>query len=603
MHPSTKVLFAYGAVGSAKVVRQTKKMVMVHLLFGGKILSWNAQFEYAICKYVWKLGVAPHQFIDVMAIGRMCTLPGSLSGAASALGCKHQKDLDGKRLIRKFCLGKPVDKTDPDWQAFKKYCRQDVRTERAVYHALPCKALTPTEQEVWEVDTAVNERGVRINVPMAKGAVKIIAAMKPKAASELGEISGGLITGPAQRERIKAFCKDNGYEMENLQKPTVAAALTDKALPKRIRRLFEVIAAYNVSSTAKYVRMLGASSGGRVRGVHRMYGADTGRWGGQIAQFQNIPRPKATLGPEVHETIADVDLNFLELYGHPLLVLRDCLRNTLIASEGCELIITDKSSIEARVLGWGAGCVGYQKAYREGLDLYKVTAGVIYKVPYTKVTDDQRFLGKQSVLGLGYSMGAPKFELYVTNTGRKLPKSLFVLAVKTFRKTYPEIPRFWYGVEEAAKKCLRSKAPASYREVKFEMVDHYLTMILPSGRRLWYPHAKLSMESTRYGDREQITFMTSFGNSWFKTSTYGGKLVENWVQAVSRDLLAIALVKIEKAGLKPVLHVHDEIVNDVLKAKMLFAVAFINKVFCTPPPWGKGLILGCDTKTSPYYKK
>ncbi len=292
------------------------------------------------------------------------------------------------------------------------------------------------------------------------------------------------------------------------------------------------------------------------------------------------------------------------LYGMVMPVLRDALRNTIQAPKGKVLHVVDKASIEARVLGWLAAEEAYQKAFRDGIDLYKITAAFIFSCTYDQVDDDQRWVGKQSVLGQGYGQWADGFKAFCKKNGRDLPRELCLQAVKGYRRLYPNIPKCWYDIERLAIRAIHRREAQRYRHnITLEMVGHALTIKLPSGRRLWYPHARVVTVMKRGEPRNEIRFHTEVKKGmWIEVNTYGGRLVENIVQAIARDLLARALILCESAGYCPVMHVHDEIICETDEGRT-GVLDGMHTIFRTPPPWGKGLILGSGGFTSPFYKK
>ena len=584
------------------------------------VSAWNAGFEYAITKHAFRALPLPPlpRWRDTAAVAAMCTYPRRLGDAAAVLKVAQQKDTDGKRLLRIFSLPQkdgsrvmPADRPD-EFRAYMAYMRQDVRTERDVANALPIRGLPPFEQRVWAADLRINERGVRVNVPMIRGALKIAARAKVDGARRLKESSGGVVTSPSQRDRIVAYCAAHGHVLPNLEKMTVATALEDPELPAKVRALLEIRNAFNVSSVAKYPAMNGALSGDRVCGVHLYGGADTLRWAGRIAQFQNLPRPAQSLPPAVHKLIAEDEYDLLQLWGDPLAVLRDALRNTVIPSAGRKLVVADMSSIEARVLGWLAGDPGYMAAYRGGLDLYVVVACKIFNKDYRKLFDaykgggewavEMRRVGKACVLGLGYSMGRDTFLATCRKNGLGTPEHIIERALKVYRRDFRKIPEMWRGVEQMCMQVLADRKPRTGWRVRVAFEAGAMTIRLPSGRKLWYPGAHLRMKQTKFGPKQIIHFFTSFGTHWLPSHTYGGRLTENIDQAISRDLLAHALVELDEGGHCPVLHVHDEVASDSATPEKTFT-ATKHLLTSGAPAWAEGLPLECNGFITDYYRK
>ena len=596
---------------------------------GMHLHAFNANFEADITCNVgrrmgWPVPKDP-QWVDTQALARMCALPGSLARVAEALKVPMQKDKDGARLIQLFCKpnrqGKRVlpAHQPEEFRRLCSYCKQDVRTDRSVADALPIKALPPLERKVWVVDRIINTRGVLIDREMAEGAYAMREEARVRACAKLPTITGGTVKTLNQSKKILEFAASKGCPLPNLKKETVAALLDHaEGVPPALRTLLELRSDTNMTSAAKYAKILqAAGDDDRVRGVHAYCAADTGRWGGRIVQFQNIPRPAHKLDAQDHQLIRNGDIDLLELlHGNVMAVLRDALRNTIRAPSGKVLHVVDKAAIEARVLGYLSDCKGYLAAFRNKEDLYIVTAMAIFgkdKAFFAKDkdcnfvnhdADFMRWVGKTVVLGLGYSMGEDTFYESCKKNGRDLPRDLVTRAVRVYRSTYKEIPAYWATVEEACKRAIRTRAPQPLPHgVVASMVGTYLTIALPSGRSLWYPCARLIEETTKWGKQKTtIAFMQELGTAWLPVGrTYGGKLVQNIVQAFARDLLAEALLKCEAAKLGPVLHIHDEVACEVEPSA--HSIDEIHTIFRTAPPWAPGLLLHSGGFTSPFYKK
>lgn len=625
MHPTADVLCVAWAVGDGAPVawwpgQPMKLLDELRWLFADhsrKFHAFNANFERAITEKVMarRYGIAPpklSQWVDTQAIAAWSTHPASLERCARVLKLPEQKDKDGARLIRLFCIPRkdgtrvmPADAPD-DFRRLVAYCKQDVVVDRMVAKALPVQELPPFEQKTWEVDSIINERGIPFNRKMARGATELRTRIREEASGIMQEITGGKVRTVGQRNVILAYCAEHGHPLPSLEKPAVAAALELPDLPTKVRDVLELRADSNMSSVAKYATMDAvAGADDRIRGAHAYCAASTHRWGGRFTQFQNIPRPHVKLDKFDHKLIELADYDSLRLlYGNVLPILRDAIRNTIACDDAHELFVVDKSSIEARVLGWLANDPKYMQAFREGLDLYKVTAAVIFGVRYEDVTDDQRWVGKGCVLGLGYGMGEDTFDETCRNNGRRLPRSLIAKSVKTYRKLYERIPAYWSTVENACvDTVLTGRDHSLPHGLRAAMVGKHLTISLPSGTRLWYLNAKAPMTRNKWGHvKPTIHFDVEINKKWLRVHTYGGRLVENIVQSVARDLLANALHKCDAAGLRPIMHVHDEIVCEPLRRDG-HKLDEVHTIFRTPPPWAPGLPLGSSGFCGTFYKK
>ena len=627
LHPSTEILWVAWRVqdGGINMWSPCCSAVPRQLIKDLSDMScgraWGAAFEHVVLRYCGrKLGLPEipiTKWSDTEALAAMCGLPQSLGGCAAFLGVDEQKDKTGERLITLFSKGKAGKyrgdhKSHPkEFAQFGAYCAQDVATECSVRAKLPITALPGFERRVWVADYRVNERGVKLDLPLVRSAHALTAEAKAEGSRLLSEMTGGVITSPSQQARIIKYCNSRGAELTDLQKPTVADTIASSETPSSVRKLLELREESNMSSLAKYQAMLTAvCADGRVRGTHRYHGAGTGRWTGKIVQTQNLPRPKEKVSKPLRKLLTDRNLGLLDCFGPLLYTLRDCIRSAIIPSRGTHLAVSDMSSIEARVLGWMAGCDAYLEAYRKGQDLYIAMAAVIFAKTYEEIeaiykADEnciERRIGKAVILGRGYGMGDEKFVITCHNQGVEISAALAAHAGKSYKTTFPEIPRLWKAYENAAAQAIRSNSVVECGVVSFSMFAGYLRIRLPSGRSLWYPEARLSMRDTKYGTRSTITFSSNLGKTKISETTYGGKLVENVDQAISRDLEAHALTHLDEENHFPVMHTHDEIICDSPDPPA--ALARLNELFTTAcPDWAREIPLACKGSLMEYYSK
>lgn len=620
MHPSTEVLCAVIKINGKQFrwrYGDPPPRVFAKAIDSGALLwAWNANFERAIteevvCKMFPRFPRPKlSQWRDSQAVAAMCRYPLRLEYCAKALGLEQKKDTRGKMLINLF--SKPNKKTrkrvfpseEPErYNEFIEYCAQDVKVEEEVLRALPINDLG-SHQRVWELDSKINSRGVMIDSELCKGAVKLSREIVARASDELKKVTDGAVSTGGQTQKIKDFCESQGLVIPNVQEQTVLDILKRKDVSSKARRVLELRLTVAKSSATKYGRMLVCQCpDGRVRGSLQYHGAGTGRWAGRLFQPHNLARPRQNV-MDMCETIARADYQLLlMLYDDVLGVLRDAVRHALIPGARNTFIISDLSAIEARVLGWMANEPRYLEAYRKGLDLYKATAALIFGVPYEDIDDDQRFLGKQCVLGLGYGMGAPKFNVSCENAGQSVPRTLTDKAVKVYRSRYKMIPRFWNAIERAAIQCVVEEEPVRVSCLEFQKHGNHLAMKLPSGRRIWYPEARARQEIKWGEPRLTLSYGSMFGAKWGREGTYSGKLTENADQAISADVIATALLRSEKHGMPIAIHVHDEIVSEVPKEEAAEAVHETTALMTKPIKWARGLPLGAKTFQSPRYMK
>jgi DNA polymerase len=399
-------------------------------------------------------------------------------------------------------------------------------------------------------------------------------------------------------------------------------------MPPAVRRALELRQEAAKSSTAKLVAMKEkASADGRIRNTHQFHAASTGRWAGRGVQPQNLFRGRPGMKP------ADIDAMFSMLddkamldlfYGPSMDAITDCIRGMLIAGEGNELVACDLSAIEARGLAWLAGQESVLEIFRSHGKIYEHDAANVFHVPIEEVTKAQRQIGKVLRLSMGYQGGVGAGQAMARNYDVHIPDEEFDTLKKAWRAANQRIVQYWYALEEAVIGAMRdggitSAGPAG-RQVKFRKAGSFLWALLPSGRALCYPYPELRMVMTPWGEeKEQLTFMTVVDQTqkkkakvlpdpnargrWQRVSTYGGSLAENMTQAIARDLLADAMVKIEAEGIEIVFHVHDEAVAEVKKFRATYALERMTAIMSETPAWAKGLPLAAEGWKGKRYRK
>lgn len=581
--------------------------------------AWNATFERLCLSKHFGRQIPTDRWIDTMVIARVCGLPGSLGKAAEALELAEQKDKAGTQLINFF--SKPCKPTarnngrtrnlphhDPDkWELFKQYNLQDVKTEHAIYTRLQFLInFNNVEWELWRADQDINDRGVRIDIPMVRDIVEHHDEYLAELLEESKEITG--LDNPQSLPQLKGWLNEQGLEVDSLCKGDVDALLEDSSIPMAARRVLENRQALGKTSVKKYDSMLNAAcEDDRVRGILQFYGANrTGRWSGRIIQPQNLPRNYLKEIPDIRDTIHNGNIDTLELvYDSVSDVYSQLIRTAIIPTEGKQFYVFDYSAIEARIIAWLAKEQWAIDVFNGDGKVYEATASKMFKVPIDKVTKDLRQRGKVAVLALGYQGGVGALKaMGALNMG--LEETELPGIVSKWREANPSIVNLWATVEDRAVTALTTDKLVPLNDTETPLV-HFskqlgsgnLLIELPSGRRLYYQDAKVV-----YGARgPKITYQGMDTNVWAKIDTYGGKLTENIVQAIARDCLANAILALDKQGYEIVFHVHDEI---VIEGPIDGAGAFaqgINEIMSTPPEWAEGLKLPAEGFTSPYYTK
>lgn len=582
---------------------------------GALLVAHNAEFEYAIWHgvLVARMGwpaLPLRRWRCTAAMAATVDYPRALEGAAPAAGLAHTKDPRGERLLKLFTRPRKPTKHDTrtrirpeddpaQFEELCEYCDQDVRTERELYHTLP--RMHPWEWRNFWLNMHINGNGIPLDMGLLAGATKVVSAIEHKNNQRTLELTGGLKA--TQRDKMLAWFEDNGLVLENMQADTVRASIKNLNLPPDTIELLNLRIEASRASTKKLISMRKmVATDGRVRGTHMFYGAHSGRDSARLLQTQNFIRGLSE--PEEIEPIRHALRTgdwrwFYLLYGpNAMETVSLIMRSFIAATKGKILYIVDYSQIEARVLDWLANNVDGLGRWRSGIDPYKLMASLIFDIPIDAVTPEQRRIGKNAVLGCGYSMSPPAFLQYCHNNGAfDVDEELADLAVGTYREVNKPNVDYWRDVENAAKAAVADGKTYRVRQASFAMHDHWLTILLPSGRRLWYPHARLNAQRTRYGKlRQSLEYRSPHG----VRSTYGGKIVENIDQAISRDMLMMGCYAGMRLSYTPVMKVHDEVVFEDEPGRDIKALA---AAMCELPPWLQGCPIEAKGFVSEYYRK
>ena len=583
--------------------------------------AYNAQFEITCLN---RAGY--HTFVEqwrcTMIHGAYLGYPMGLAKLGKALGLPQDKlkDKAGAALIRYFSVPcKPTKKNggrtrnlpkhDPDkWFAYGMYNMQDVVTEMECYRRLSAFPVPEEVEKQWQIDIRMNATGVGIDRQLVEGALTIDEENKKVLLEEAYELTG--LSNPNSRNQLLDWLNSNtNLELEKLTKDSVAAAMTDADdVAKKVLTIRKKLAK---SSVSKYEMMASATGqDGRLRGTLQFYGANrTGRWAGRLLQVQNLPRNYITnldIARDLVRASNRVGLGLL--FGDVSDTLSQLIRTAIVAKEGYTLCVADFSAIEARVIAWLSGETWRQKVFAEGGDIYCASASSMFGVPVVKhgVNGHLRQKGKVAELALGYQGGVNALKamgaLDMGLTEEELPN-----IVELWRQASPKIKALWYTVEKAAVYTVTTGNPMTIDHgITFRLeVDpfygyRYMTIELPSGRKLFYPDPHIKLNNF---DKEAVHFKTQLNNAWVTESTYGGKLVENITQAVARDCLALTLTRLSGNGLPAIMHIHDEAVIEVPKDEADEYLDIVEKTFALPIPWAEGLVLTAAGFTNDYYMK
>ncbi|WP_320967655.1 DNA polymerase [Hungatella hathewayi] len=584
--------------------------------------AYNAAFEwYCLNQAGYETPI--DQWRCTMAHGLYCGYTAGLDATGKAIGLPQdkQKLTTGKALIRYFCVPCKPTRTnggrtwnqpwhDKDkWDLFKEYCKQDVVTEREILKRLDLFPMPEEEERLWQMDVLMNAYGVRVDTDLIEGALYIDQISTQRLTDEAISLTG--LQNPNSAAQLLQWLRDNGTEADNLQKATVAELLGG-INPNKVRRMLEIRQQLGKTSIKKYVAMDTArGEGDRVRGLTQYYGANrTGRWAGRRVQMQNLPRNYLKTLDYARNLVKAKNYDGVRiLYGNVPDTLSQLIRTAFIPSAGHKFVVADFSAIEARVIAWLAGEQWVNEVFATHGKIYEATASQMFGVPVERIAKGNpeyslRQKGKVATLALGYQGGTPALiaagALQMGLTEEELPD-----IVQRWRQANPRIKGLWYAIENAALAVMETAQPQGINGLIFALEgdliygQSFLTVRLPSGRKLFYP--KPFLKEDRF-EKMAVHYYTvgQQTRKWEVTSTYGGKMVENIVQAIARDCLAVTLERIASKGLQVVFHVHDEVIID---APMETTVEEICDLMAEPIPWAPGLVLKGAGFENGYYMK
>ncbi len=572
-------------------------------------VAHNSAFERACLTKHLGQDLPPEEWEDTMILAAMNGLPMSLDAAGAALQLKDQKIKEGTALINYFC--KPCRPTinnggrtrnlpehAPDkWDRFVEYCRRDVEVEQAIYYRLHRFPVTDFERRIWALDARINERGVLVDTDLAQAAIDVDEDFTTTHAAEMQRLTG--LENPNSVSQLKDWLAAVGIQVDSVNKTTVQD-LQKTATDPTTRRVLELRQQLGKTSTKKYQSMLAAAGkDDRVRGIMQYYGAGrTGRWAGRIVQPQNLPQNHLDQIDKVRELVRLRDLETLELaFDNVPDVLSQLIRTALIAKPGHTFLVADYSAIEARVIAYLAGEKWRLETFANGGDIYCSSASQMFGVPVVKhgVNGHLRQKGKVAELACGYGGGVNAMLNFGADKMGMTEDEMRAI-VTQWRLASPTIPKFWRDTEKAAKQALQRPGvtftiPCG---VKYRRDADALRCLLPSGRVLSYWQARLENSDIMFMGQDQTT------RKWKKTDTWGGKLVENIVQAYARDCLAVALDRLHRSGWQIVFHVHDEIIVEAPEGTRWQDMA---EIMGQPIDWAPGLLLRAEGYATNFYMK
>lgn len=567
--------------------------------------AFNANFERACIASHFNIECDPAQWICTMVWATTLGFPNSLDQVSKVLNLEDQKDAAGKRLIRQFCTPPfllPINDREK-WLQFTEYCRQDVEVERAVRRKL--ERFPMVEWDLWALDQTINDYGVRLNRDLVLQAIKADEINEKSLIEQYVQLTG--ISNPDSLQMMKKWLAEKGMPVESLTKDIVKDLIKSAKDPV-VKQVLAIRQELAKTSVSKYYAMQHCiCEDDRVRGLLQFYGASrTGRFAGRLIQVQNLPQNKLQ-DLDLARTLLqqgrfdEIDL----LFGNVPDTLSQLIRTMLEPDPGCRFIVSDFSSIEARVLAWLANEKWVMDVFDGDGRIYEATAAQMFNVPVDTIRKghpnyEYRAKGKVGTLACGYAGGVNALKKM---GGEKmgLTEQEMQDIVTKWRKANANIVKFWYDVENACKRAITERVVVRLQHgITVSLEANIMFIRLPSGRRLAYVRPKIDVN--QYGN-EQIAFMgmDSISKQWTTQYTYSGKLVENIVQAVARDCLAVSLLRLHKAGYRINLHVHDEVVLSVPHGES--SIEEVERIMGIPIDWAKGLNLTAGAFECDYYKK
>ena len=571
--------------------------------------AFNANFERVCLSRFLGKRLKPQGWYCTMIWSAYLGLPLSLEKVGEVLKLDKQKMNEGKALIRYFSTPCKPTKTNgmrirnlshhdlEKWSTFKEYNQRDVETEMAIKKKLSAFPMSHSEWENYWIDQNINDRGILIDEVLVDSAIKFDGILREENMDRAIELTG--LENPNSPLQLKEWLNKKGLEIDSLAKKDVESAL--KNTEGDIKEVLELRQELSKSSVRKYDAMKNVKGkDNRARGLIQFYGANrTGRYSGRLIQVQNLRRNNLKDLDLARSLVKNRDYETMEiLYESPSDILSQLIRTAFIAKEGTRFIISDFSAIEARVLAWLAGEQWVLDAFENGEDIYCRTASRMFGVPVEKhgVNGHLRQKGKIATLACGYqgALGALKA---MGGIEMGLSEDELQSIVDSWREANPNIVSLWWDIDSVVKRVVKTRTKEKYKSLVISYEKGILFIELPSKRRLAYPKAKIG--TNRFGGESIVYEGIVVGNKWDKIESYGGKFVENIVQAIARDILAEAMMRLEKKGFNIVMHIHDEVVIESDSS----SIEEINQIMSLVPSWAPGLILDADGFESEFYKK
>jgi DNA polymerase bacteriophage-type len=628
--PSTRIICFAWAIGEEDPsvwfpdVSPPPNQLLSAIAAGAEFHAWNAMFEFCVWNEVGRAhGLPPlpiERFHCTMARGLFWGVPAKLEHAAPVVGVNQQKDKQGHDLMMRMArprafddAGRPRwwDREDPERRVrLGEYCRQDVRAERAIGRRLP--PMSPAERQVWLLDARMNLHGLKVDLEAVDAMQRVVDSEMRRLGGLMAEATEGAVTSVTQTGRLLAYLQNDGLKIDSLDKRELPDIFKEP-LTEPQRHILELYQEGAKTSTAKLKAMRDfLCDDGRVRNLVQYGGAlRTLRWAGRGVQIQNYPRPSKThdVKWELRDILNGADAETIDLvHGWPMDVVSQCLRGCYVAEQGRTFAVCDYSAVEARVVAWLADEQHTLEIFRQGRDIYAYTA--------YEIGSSSRQLGKVLVLACGFGMGPVRFVITAAAYGLVISKEDAKTAVYRWRDLNKKTRNFWYDVDRAVREVINEKTitPQWVGKINFRMgkpggeFAQHLLMQLPSGRYIVYRHPSIDEiipDEDGYADVEtKIRYDGLRPNrQWSRIPTWGGKLVENATQAVARDLLADAILRLDDGSDDLAVTIHDELIAEPELARAEARLAQMKQVMSRPPGWAFGLPIKAEGALMQRYGK
>ena len=608
-HHSTRVLLATIRLPDGSYLTYDERdpastpmaTIVAKLESADTIHAWNAPFEYAIGKHVLKLDIPQDRYRCTMAHALYRAFSGSLNTTAQVLGIEGKTPL-ANRFIKVFCTPAGGEKPG-EWEQFRQYNIHDVEMEHHVSQVLASHPWPESERAVWLMSEEINERGTPVDLDRAKMGRGIFQRLQAEAEQEIQSLTA--VKNPNSADQLKKWIRTRGVRTSSIDKDAVARLLKTE-LPADVKRVLLLRTGCAMTAPKKFEVALRQAVDGVMRSMLQYSGAArTHRWSGRGFQPHNMRR-----GFDNDEAIAaawqviavcfehqSTDL-LRACYAAPFKTVADLIRS-FVHVPGEMIGVADYSSIEVVLLWWAAGAVTQMHEFDKGKDPYKMFASKQFGVAYEKVTKAQRQLAKPPVLGGGYGLGAKTLREYAAGMGVEMSAEQCESAIRHYRDAEPEVVSLWHGLQGAMTATIETGRPHRYHHIRFSMRDQACIMHLPAGTEITYWNARIV--PGRFEGTTAIAYegINQYTGQWDDLLTWGGKLVENAVQSMARDVLVYGLQRAKAAGLDVILHVHDEIA--ILIRSLYDMVALQNAM--TTPPWCADAPIKVASHTCPAYRK